>query len=200
MELEDRINLTKVYRATDKTIDFVNDLFMQGDMRYTGVYDDIVVAGFIDNNGIIVEEKVAPSGLENVKLNENDLKLVREPQKDDKILTIQLLKNLRFEVIGTEISFCGGKVDVLGRSRGKTIAIECRSCRINKAIDYLEQENTELWLIPVDFWQTKKFFVVSRGPNWNNYFKFHQNYNIKQLRSIKNLWIKYENDTISARG
>ncbi len=184
MKLRDGIELAERYGASEKRIEFVSNLFTQADIRYEYFSESAIVAGFINNNAIVVKEEIAPD-LESIKLDKSELKFVRQPQKDDKIASIRLLKTLGFEFAGTEIRYNGGTVDVLGCGKGKIIAVECGPCRINKAVDYLEKENTELWLIPVDFWQNKKFFIVSRGPNWKDFHDFHKKYQIKVLKTGK---------------
>lgn len=189
MKLKDEMEFAEKYGASNRTIEFVPELFICADSRYEDFSEAAIVAGFIDNKAIVVEEKIAPESLQSVELDENDLKFVSQPQKDDKIAAIRLLKGFGFDFAGTEIRFNGGVVDILGRNKDKNIAIECGPCRIIKAVDYLEKENTELWLIPVDFWQTRKFFVVSRGPNWKIFLGFHKKYWLEMLKTVKEVEI-----------
>lgn len=186
MNLKYLIKVANTYGASSETMKFVRDLFLQGDGRYDSIVDDAIVAGFIDHQAIVVEKRSAPDDLHKVKVDKKLLRLIGLPQKDYKLGAAKLLILLGFDFVCTEVRFQGGFVDVLGKGKNKTIAIECGPCRISKAIEYLEEENVELWLIPLDFWQNKKFFVMARGPNWKNYFEFHENYKIKQLKSIKN--------------
>lgn len=184
MKPSERIELIRKFNTSMNTINFVNDLFTQGDSRYLEMCDDVMVAGFLDNKAIIISEKNLPNGLEDVSLSEKGFELIRKPQKDEKILAIKLLKRFGFKIIGTERWFKGGKADVLAvhKRLGKTVAVECGPCRISKAIHYLEAPNAELWLIPVDCAETRKYTVISRGSNWDNYFKFHQNFWMKEMK------------------
>lgn len=182
MNKNDAVELVVKYGASIETIESVRVLFGQGDSRYENFFNCAIVAGFLDNKAVVIEEKSAPESISSVKLDENDLIFAIEPQREDKIEAIKLLKSLGLDLEGAEIRFRGGVVDVLGRSKDKTIAIECGPCRVSKVVDYLECEDTELWLIQVDFWQTRKFFVVSRGPNWKNFFDFHSKTEIENTK------------------
>ena len=95
---------------------------------------------------------------------------INGPQKHQKKLACEILRKKGGKDIGYEIWFYAGRVDVLGKLKEKTIAIECGPCRINKAIDYLRKENTELWIV-TSFFKEATLTIVKRGPNWNKILK-----------------------------
>jgi len=57
---------------------------------------------------------------------------------------------------------------------------------INETNEMMELPNTELWIIPVDFSETERYYVISRGPNWQKYLNFHNKQMAKKLKEIKN--------------
>ena len=132
---DDLNELKKAYKATDDTIREVIDIFERGDYRYTDPWNAIIVAGFVDNDAIKIEK-------ETIKwLNdpsEEELSKINPPQQFYKFIGKKFLEEKGYHVIGFEVAFYGGKVDILAEksSKDETVAVECRSCRISKAIDY----------------------------------------------------------------
>ena len=85
MKLKDEIELDKKYGAVKETIEFVSNLFTQADIRYEYFSEAIIVAGFIDNNAIVIEEKSAPANLENIKLEKPKTELDEQMEAAFKI-------------------------------------------------------------------------------------------------------------------
>ena len=56
---------------------------------------------------------------------------------------------------------------------------------INETNEMMELPNTELWIIPVDFSETERYYVISRGPNWQKHLNFHNKQMAKKLKEIK---------------
>ena len=77
------------------------------------------------------------------------------------------------------------RADILVERKGKTIALECGPCRISKSIQYLEDKNTELWII-TNYLNNQSFHKVTRGPNWSKVNRKHKDKTIADLREVVN--------------
>jgi len=169
-----------------KTIEMVQDIFQQGDERYNDYQSAIDVAEFIDNNAIIVEKKE----IDAVKIPKKEIDEINGPQQYYKALAKRVSDKKGYRFIGYEKNFPGGIVDVLAEdTSGNKIAIECCSCRISKAISYLEEENTILWILsisdkPIEV--TKyPLFIIKRGPNWDAVYKRYNGWRINLIKNVK---------------
>jgi len=174
----DLSQLKKVYKANDQTIRKVIDIFQQGDYRYTDPWNAIIVACFIDGNAITMERK--EEMIPNLKHEKNNK--IKGPQEIFKLYAKQIAEKKGFVIKGYEYSFSGGKTDVFAVKNKTKLAIECCSCRISKAIDYLNEPNTLLWVMLRDIKDKIIFFEFSRGQNWSDYNKFHNEYMESQIR------------------
>lgn len=169
-----------------KIIDIVEDIFQQGDERYNDTQSAVDVAEFIDNNAIIIE-KVE---IDAIKIPKKEIESIIGPQQYYKALAKLFLDKKGYKFIGYERNFPGGVVDILAEDNlGNTIAIECCSCRISKAIAYLEEENTILWVLSLsnELVEATKFplFIIKRGPNWDKVYKKYKNWKTNLLKSVK---------------
>jgi hypothetical protein len=175
--------LFKVYNTSFDTVEKIIDIFFQGDFRYLNLHKEIVVSGFIDNKAICIEQ-------ENVKINvpEKPRMIIKGPQKDIKQAAIELLENNGFEINGFEIQIRGGIVDILASKENRQIAMECGPCRVDKAIDYLEIPNTELWILTRKNKSSEHIlFKITRGENWFNFLEHHKKYQFNyNKKSIEN--------------
>src|SRR3989338_8068578 len=183
----DNLNeLKKVYKATDDTIREVIDIFEQEDYRYTDPWNAIIVAGFVDNDAIKIEKEM-------IKLvnnpSEEELSKIKPPQQFYKFIGKKFLEEKGYNPLGFEFAFSGGKVDILAEkpSKDETVAVECCSCRISKAIDYLKKEKTILWIISrteTPLSTELMIYIVKRGRNWNKYIRIYQKYQKKQMDKV----------------
>lgn len=175
-EAETYDSLIKTYRTKYKTIDKVNDIFTQGDIRYTDSEYEVIVAGFVDNKAISIKKKT----LKKIPVKTAG---IRGPQKEMKAFAIGLLKDLGYRIVSIERGFMGGIPDVLARKGQETVAVECGPCAIRKAIDYLGQPKTSLWIIQPEG-EDYRFFTVTKSIAWNSFFEFHKSFQIGKLRDL----------------
>lgn len=161
------------YKPTRKALDMVDDIFTQGDIRYSDPWGRIVTAGFIANGALSLSSRI---------LNEPEtLKIpVKGPQKELKRMAAWLLKEKGFD-FRFEVSVTGGRPDVIGTRGKERILIECGPCRIDKPIQYLETPNTVLWVLKPESKGTV-LYEISRGKRWSSFFSFHTKEQIKGLK------------------
>jgi len=181
--------LNEVFKATSNTIRDVDDIFQQGDYRYTDPWSSIIVAGFIDNNAIKIDKEKIRWDEEPSK---EELGKIRPPQQFYKFIGRNILEEKGCQFIAFEAAFCGGKVDILAEksSTNEAVAVECCSCRISKAIDYLKRENTILWIISrveIPLSTESTLYIIRRDWNWNKFMRIYQNYQKNQLNKVTDL-------------
>lgn len=165
----------------------INNLFIQGDGRYSQTYvDDLVY--FLKNGAIIIETKDVSSIKEHTQ---KDLTSIKGPQKLQKLITLSLFEELGIKLIGFERRIIHGRVDVLGEKDNKKIYVECGPCRVDKGFNYLREDKIELWL--VDSWLESnpkrtnvELHVVKRGPNWEECIRKYDAFLCQELKKIKN--------------
>ena len=175
--------LKKAYNATDETIKKVIEVFQQGDYRYTDPWNAIIVAGFLDNNAINMErkEEEIPVNLSNLELEK-----IKGPQANFKLFSKKIAEEKGFTIKDYESSIAGGKTDILAVKDDLTLLIECCSCRISKATDYLSQPNTHLWVMLKNLTKKIVIFEFTRGKNWTTFNKFHNGYLMNQIQKNYN--------------
>lgn len=80
----------------------------------------------------------------------------------------------------------GGRVDILAEQKDSNliIAVECGPCRIRKAIDYLRNPTTELWIIAT-YYEETLFYIIKRGPNWNKIIQIYDDWQNEELNKIR---------------
>lgn len=162
------------YGASKKTMNEVSEIFIQNDVRYSDPRFEAIVAGFIDNGAI----KTRMVSVNRVITHEFD---VRGPQKLMKRVVIQLLYERGYNIVAMERAFMGGIVDVLAQLDDSFIAVECGPCVVMKAIDYLMNENTVLWVVrPVGGYY--EIFIVERDKSWNDFIKHHKNIELADMK------------------
>ncbi len=182
------IDLSHKLKVSEENIDLIEDIFQQGDARYVDNDSAIVVAYFLENKGIKIEnDKI--SGV--YYPSENDLKNIRGPQQFYKFLGKKHLEGRGYEVIGFEIPIHGGRTDILAEnsSKNETVAVECGPCRTDKAIEYLRKENTILWVISLSekgsLDKEIPAFIIERGPNWDKCIMLYDQFLRDQLRKVR---------------
>ena len=175
--------LKKAYNATDESITKVTEVFQQGDYRYTDPWNAIIVAGFLDNNAINMErkEEKIPVNLDNLELEK-----IKGPQANFKLYAKKIAEEKGFIVKDYESSIAGGKTDILAVKDDIRLLIECCSCRISKAIDYLSLPNTHLWVMLKNLAQKIVIFEFTRGKNWTTFNNFHNDYSMNQIQKNYN--------------
>jgi len=173
----------EISKMTDEElIHFIISIFTNWDNRYT-ISTANLVALFIRKNAILIQKEPLISISDPTK---EELTHIVGPQEQTKHIAMKILDSLGAKLIGFERRFPGGIVDVLGRENGKTFAIECGPCRIDKAIAYLREKNTELWLIDGPYSNAEStFHRVIRGPCWDKTIKKYDNWYRKELLKIK---------------
>jgi hypothetical protein len=177
MENEDIYDeMFKVYGTSFYTVNKMMDIFFQGDFRYLDLYRQIIVAGFIDNKAISIEQEI----INPETIKKSNIK-IKGPQKDIKQIAVGLLKENGFEIKGFEIWIRGGIVDILASKEKRQIAVECGPCRIDKSIDYLEIPNTDLWILTRKNENSEHIlFKITRGKNWANFLEYHKKYQLEK--------------------
>ena len=179
----------KMIKASDKSIALVEDIFQQGDKRYGDNPRAVTVASFLDNKAIEIE-KISITPIQNP--SKEELKDIKPPQEYYKFVGKKLLEEKGYKLMGFEVPFCGGIADILAKnpSKKETIAVECCPCRIDKAIKFLENKDTILWILSLGKTglpdEEIPLFVVKRGPNWDKSFKTYKQFLKEQIKKIKN--------------
>lgn len=171
----------------NETKKLVEDVFPQGDVRYGDSYAEELVASFIDRKGIQIEKRI----IIDTKATKKELASVNGPQQLPKLIATRILIKEGYNLIGYERKFMGGIADTLATSKlgDETIAIECYSCRTMKAIDYLEEENTTLWIISAateeEFLSnTLSLYIIKRGPNWKTCIEEYRKEKMRRCREV----------------
>ena len=167
-------------KAEIKSFLDIEDIFEQGDRRYTDPKIANVIYNFIKDNAIIIIQ----TDLSNIELPKEIPESIYGPQEHIKHLALNILKKEGAKVIGFERRIPGGRADILAERNGKTIALECGPCRTDKAIKYLENENTELWIV-TSYLNESSLTKVTRGPNWSKAIKQYTDNIVEQLEKIK---------------
>ncbi len=182
------IDLSHKLKVLDENIDLITEILQQRDARYVDNDSAIVVAYFLENSGIEIEnDKI--SGVYSPP--KNDLKNINGKQQFYKFLGKKHLEEKGYEVIGFEIPIQGGRTDILAKnsSKNETVAVECGPCRTDKAIEYLRKENTVLWVIPLSEINSldnkTPIFIIERGPNWDRCIKLYDQLLREQLRKVR---------------
>jgi hypothetical protein len=163
----------------------IEDIFAQGNTRYYDPEEIMILNKFIKREAIVITTHVIPKVKEATQL---ELSKIRKPQQHMKYLALKILK--KEGATTTQFPFeqlhlrC--RADIIAKNDGKTIAIECGPCRISKALQYLDNKNTELWII-TNYLNNQSFHKIRRGPNWNAIKQKHDATTIKELKKIVNL-------------
>lgn len=169
-EIED---LVKIYRPSKESMKIIDEVFTQNDPRYSDPWSHVAVAGYITHKAICITPLTIPNP-------KKDGMKIRGPQQDLKRIAVSLLKQKGFKVENFEKAFSGGIVDVIGKKGKDYILVECGPCRINKAIEYLDDKNT-FWVL------TNKphgvvLYEITRGENWKNYHEYHEEEKMKRIQ------------------
>ena len=175
-------------KLSKKTISFVRKLFEQGDTRYYDPFSINIVANFLELGGITVEKE----HIEYVPYNQEEAEKMRlcGPQKEYKFVGAKLLEKRGYKLMGFERRIPGGITDILAKhlATKEKVAVECCSCRTDKAIDYLELKNTTLWIISLGdsmfLDEGMDLFIIKRGSKWGECLKL---YNQKRKEMLKNI-------------
>ena len=165
----------------------IESIFPQGDTRYNDFYAEEIVASFIKMNGIQIDKRI----IKKEKITKKDLQNINGPQRLPKAIATKLLKKEGFDFIGYERKFMGGIADVLAvNKQNNKVVVECYSCRTMKAIDYLEHEDTILWIMSSQDSQeflneTFSLFILKRGTEWDRCIQEYKKEKIKRFQSVK---------------
>lgn len=171
-------DLFEIYNTSFETVKKVMGMFFQDDFRYLNLYDEIMVAGFIDNKAISIKK----GNFKEEEIKKSKMKM-KGPQQDLKQVAVRLLKERGFEIKGFEVGIRGGIVDLLASKENQQIAVECGPCRVDKAIEYLKIPNTILWLLTRKNEKSEYvLFEIKRDENWDEFFKRHENYKMKSTK------------------
>lgn len=162
---------------------YVINILTHQDRRYLDPKSADEVAEFINDKAITLETQDILEFRESLTSSSKDLE-IWGPQEREKYLATKLLNSLGGEVLNYEVRIRNGIVDALGKLNGKTIKIECGPCRIDKAIHYLREENSELWVI-ASFFEEATLTILKRGPNWDKKIKEFDDAWLEVLKSIK---------------
>jgi len=167
-------SLMSAYKTRLETIQKINMIFSRGDSRYADIENEVVVAGFLDNNAISIDERTVPE-------SEDSSKGIKGPQKKLKACARNLLKSEGYTIVRYEKGFAGGIADIIGKNRlGENIIVECGPCNLVKAVSYLERPNTILWILHPD-----TLYVVKRSENWPHFHSFHLERKRKEIEKIR---------------
>ncbi len=183
------------FSSPEESRDWIEKNVTQYDPRYLPDIETLnVLAYFLYKEAISIEELQIPNLPEP---SNEQLSRITEPQRYYKYIALELLKlqKVKEEDIKFEFSIYGRRADVYTTSENREILIECCSCYIDKLIDYLEEENTELWIITEGYGPWDKMlpekersfcFILRRGKSWNKYYKIYTHISQEQLRKVKN--------------
>ena len=183
-----------IFKYPEEARDWVEQNVTQNDPRYLPDLETLnILAYFLYNRAVNVEEMIIP---ELSEPSNGQLDRISEPQKYYKYIALGLLKlqGIKEEDIKFEFPFYGRRVDVYANKNRKEILVECCSCYVQKIIQYLENDNTELWIITSRENVLEndpnssgiKWFILKRGENWSENYNKYKNYRQKQLRKVKN--------------
>ena len=178
-------------KTTEEAIKLIWDIFNQGDSRYNAPENEYILADFLINEAISLEEEEIP----NIKApsNKEIFKLWIQPYAKYVMKQILLQEGFQDNEIFFERRFRGSQADVFAEKENKIILGECYSCRIDKIIDYLIEAD-EVWVITrgEDPWETMHYlkekmrlFVFKKAKNWNNRISLLKKKQLEQLKKAK---------------
>ena len=173
-------------------MELVEEIFPQGDSRYNDFQTEELVCSFIEKKGIQIEKRI----IIDTKITKKEMENIKGPQEYPKAIATEILKKEGYDLIGYERKFRGGIVDVLAKDRfGNTIAIECYACRTMKAVEYLEEDNTVLWIIPATdekefLSNTLSLYIIKRGINWELCIKEYKKEKLKRMKGVMEIFEK----------
>lgn len=181
----------KIFPKTIKEAwETVWDILSQGDSRYNDPESELILANFIINEAISLEEREIPKMKEPT---DKELGNLFEIQREEKYLAKYLLKQQGFQddEIFFERRFRGSQPDVFAEKEDKIILVECCSCRVSKIIDFL-LEVEEVWIITRGespwkihpLFEKMQWFVFKKGRNWNKVLEFEKR-KLEELKKIK---------------
>ena len=173
-------------KGSEENVALVTDIFTQGDSRYYDSYEINLVANFLDKEAIIIEK----SKILEYPCTDKEISRMEPPQAYYKLQAKKRLESDGYKILGFELLLNGGRVDVLAKNeeKGEIVAVECCSCRVSKAIDYLEEDNVVLWIVSLSETGLESelpFFIVRRGVNWLKTIRSHKESIRKSLEKIK---------------
>lgn len=182
------------FNNVEEAKNWIEDNITQNDPRYLPDLEELdLIAQAIYNNAITVEDLPLP---EMKEPSLDILNKIPKPQENYKYIALELLKSHGINEIKVEYPFYNRRPDLLAKKEDKTIFVECCSLYLEKVFYYLEEPNSELWVITEGFgpWDRHIFksyfsscFVLKKGPKWN---EFHENYNKywnSRFRNIHNI-------------
>ena len=182
-----------LFKSSKEAYDWVEENLIQGDVRYTPWTEDkLILSQFFHEFGCIIEEQEIPNIAEPT---DEELQEIDGPQEYHKYIAIKLLEldGVSKHNIKIEYPFFGRRVDVFANQGKSRILIECCSLDINKVIEYLEERNTELWVVTSGYGPWEKIFstkedccrwyIIKRGSHWKESYKKYTEYKLKLLES-----------------
>jgi len=149
----------------------IEDIFAQGNPRYYNPEEINILNQFIKEKAIQVTVHSIPKVKDATSIK---LSKIRKPQQHMKYLALNILKKegATVKVFPFEQMHLRCRADILAEINDKIIAVECGPCRISKALQYLDDKNTELWII-TNYLNNQSFHKVKRGPNWSTVKQKH---------------------------
>ena len=162
----------------------IEDIFAQGNTRYYNPEEIAILNNFIKREAILITTHSVPKVKETTSA---EISKIRKPQQHMKYLALKILEKegANITVFPFEQMHLRCRADILAELNGKTITVECGPCRISKALQYLDDENTELWII-INYLNEQSFHKVRRGPNWSKVKQKHDTRTISDLRDVVN--------------
>jgi hypothetical protein len=158
----------------------VEEMLVQNDRRY--FIDEVpIMTSFIRAGAIDVFREV----VNDVEIDRCELAHVTPPQREEKLLAKKLFEKNNIAFVSFEHSFKGSRADVFGDRNGTKILVECGPCRANKLINYLAEENTELWIVTCYFNEDQLLHIFKRGLNWSSVYNDYLKKEFAELKKIK---------------
>ncbi len=154
--------LIDAYRTTKETAGKVNQIFSQGKAEFSDPEYEVVVGGFMENQGIEgLFERVQPDSLG-----------LRVMPTDQKSLAIALLTKRGYDIVATDKDLAGEVVDVIAKKPDseEVVVMKCGPALPKKMLGYLERPGTEMWIMDPMY----RLFMFRRGPNWDSFMKYHR--------------------------
>ena len=188
------------FKNQEEVYNWIFDNMVQNDPRYIPLAEEIMFPiYFIYDKGISIEEKSLPNIEEPSK---EQLTKITGPQKYHKFIALKLLEleGIKKEETKIEFTFHGRRADVYAVKNDKEILVECCSCYVLKIIQYLENLNTELWIITsAEDTQAIKLFVLKRGKNWDECYGIYKRYKEEEFKRGREAYDKAINEMLNKR-
>jgi hypothetical protein len=176
-------------KTLEEAENLIFDILNQGDSRYNNFKEEELLASFLLNQDIFLDEVSIPF----INKPSPEELIQHSIQKEEKYIAKFLLKLQGFndKEIFYEMELKGSRPDVYAEKEATSIIVECCSCRVSKIIDFLS-EVQEVWILTRGEtpWEEKplfekmKWFIFRKGLTWEKaYLQLTKN-KLEELKKI----------------